>query len=88
MCSPQHVQKSGRPDRQPRQPSETAAGGAGATRDLVDRTVIPIQSSLFLGDDYVALLTEHRIHAMTMKGDTMDLVNADAIRARGVKSDR
>jgi hypothetical protein len=43
------------------------------------RRLIPIFSSITLRDEVVATLTQHRIYGMAMTGDTMDLVNFEAV---------
>ncbi len=45
-----------------------------------EKKVVPIFSSLNIPDDVKKYLTKHHIYAMTMKDDTMDLVNFDNMK--------
>ncbi len=45
-----------------------------------EKKVVPIFSSLSIPDDVQKYLTKHHIYAMTMKDDTMDLVNFNEIQ--------
>lgn len=44
------------------------------------KTVIPIFSSLHLPEPIVQLLTKHKIYAMALGGETMELLNYEAVR--------
>ena len=44
------------------------------------KTVIPIFSSLHLPEPIVHLLTRHKIYAMALGGETMELLNYEAVR--------
>lgn len=39
------------------------------------RTLVPIFASLYMSEEVVSFLTSNRVYAMTMKGNSMDLVN-------------
>jgi hypothetical protein len=43
------------------------------------KTVIPVFSSLYIPEDSVRFLTKHRIYALAMKDDNMDLLNPELI---------
>jgi hypothetical protein len=43
------------------------------------KTVIPVFSSLYIPEDSVRFLTQHRIFALAMKDDNMDLLNPELI---------
>ena len=43
------------------------------------KTVIPVFSSLYIPEDSVRFLTKHRIFALAMKDDNMDLLNPELI---------
>lgn len=47
--------------------------------EYADRTVVPIFGALHLDDELISLLTTHKIYALTLADDTMDLRNYDAI---------
>ncbi len=44
------------------------------------KKLVPIFSSLYMGEDIVNYLTKKRIYAMAMGGETMDLLNANQIK--------
>ncbi|MFN3479325.1 MAG: hypothetical protein ACK415_02970 [Thermodesulfovibrionales bacterium] len=44
-----------------------------------DKRLIPVFASLYLGDDVVNYLTRHKIYAMAIKEDTMDLLNFEVL---------
>lgn len=46
-----------------------------------DKTLIPIFSSLYLADEVVNDLTKHRIYALAMSEEAVDLVNLEHIKA-------
>lgn len=45
-----------------------------------EKTVVPIFSSLHLPEPVVQLLTKHKIYAMALGGETMELLNYDAVK--------
>jgi hypothetical protein len=45
-----------------------------------EKTVVPIFSSLHLPEPIVQLLTKHKIYAMALGGETMELLNYDAVK--------
>ncbi len=47
-----------------------------------DKILVPIFSSLSLSREAIDFLTKHRIYAMAMKGDTMDLLNFEEVNNR------
>ena len=49
------------------------------------KRVIPIFASLYMGEDMVNYLTRHRIYAMAMGDETMDLLNFQALGDRGIR---
>ncbi|RMF27986.1 MAG: hypothetical protein D6759_16665, partial [Chloroflexi bacterium] len=52
------------------------------------KRIIPIFASLYMGEDVVNYLTRHRIYAMAMGEETMDLLNFAALGDRGVRQPR
>ena len=44
------------------------------------KTVVPIFSSLRLTKPIIQLLTKHKIYAMALGGETMELLNYEAVR--------
>ena len=46
------------------------------------KTLVPIFSSLYLSEPTVNQLTEHNIYAMALSGETMELLNYQAVRDR------
>ena len=44
------------------------------------KTIVPIFSSLHLPEPIVQLLTKHKIYAMALGGETMELLNYEAVR--------
>ncbi len=46
------------------------------------KTVIPIMAALHMHESVLNYLTKHRIYAMAMGGETMHLMNYDAIQAK------
>ncbi len=50
--------------------------------EYADRNVVPIFSALYLDDALIALLTKHRIYALSLSDDTMVLRNYEAIAKR------
>ena len=48
------------------------------------KTVIPVFSSLYILEDSVRFLTKHRIFALAMKDDNMDLLNPELISGQGL----
>ena len=52
------------------------------------KRVIPIFASLYMGEDMVNYLTRHRIYAMAMGDETMDLLNFQALGDQGIRQPR
>ncbi|RMF35250.1 MAG: hypothetical protein D6759_04920, partial [Chloroflexi bacterium] len=52
------------------------------------KRIIPIFASLYMGEDMVNYLTRHRIYAMAMGDETMDLLNFQALGDRGIRRPR
>ncbi len=52
------------------------------------KRIIPIFASLYMGEDVVNYLTRHRIYAMAMGDETMDLLNFAALGDEGVRRPR
>jgi hypothetical protein len=50
--------------------------------EFKEKTIIPIFSSLSMREDIVTLLTKNEIYAMAMRGDTMELLNANEMQQR------
>ncbi len=44
------------------------------------KTIVPVFSSLHLPEPIVQLLTKHKIYAMALGGETMELLNYEAVR--------
>jgi hypothetical protein len=49
--------------------------------------ICPVFSSLYLDDSFVAYLSRKGVYALTMKDDTMEIVNFDALENREDRSD-
>jgi hypothetical protein len=43
------------------------------------KTIIPVVSSLSMGEDIVNYLSRNKVYAMVMKGDTMEIVNFEQV---------
>jgi len=50
------------------------------------KMLVPVFSSLYISDDLVNYLSRHGIYAMSMGDETMELVNADRLRDRELKT--
>ncbi len=50
--------------------------------DFKGKCIIPVFASLYIGEDVVNYLTKKKIYAMAMGGDTMHLLNFQAVEGR------